>query len=150
MMNGYEATTKIRQLEGGDTVKIIALTASVFVNQHKNIIDAGCDTVMHKPFHIQEIFAALTKYLGVEFLFQEERRETARLPASKITPEMIAILSSTLRQQLFQAALELDTEEIDAIIEQIRPAEPDIATSLDAMVKNFQFEQILELVAVTD
>ena len=150
MMNGYEATTKIRQLEGGDTVKIIALTASVFVNQHKNIIDAGCDTVMHKPFHIQEIFAALTKYLGVEFLFQEERRETARLPASKITPEMTAILSSTLRQQLFQAALELDTEEIDAIIEQIRPAEPDIATSLDAMVKNFQFEQILELVAVTD
>lgn len=150
MMNGYEATTKIRQLEGGDTVKIIALTASVFVNQHKNIIDAGCDTVMHKPFHIQEIFAALTKYLGVEFLFQEERRETARLPASKITPEMIAILSSTLRQQLFQAALELDTEEIDAIIEQIRPAEPDIATSLDAMVKNFQFEQILELVAVTE
>ena len=150
MMNGYEATTKIRQLEGGDTVKIIALTASVFVNQHKNIIDAGCDTVMHKPFHIQEIFAALTKYLGVEFLFQEERRETARLPASKITPEMIAILSSTLRQQLFQATLELDTEEIDAIIEQIRPAEPDIATSLDAMVKNFQFEQILELVAVTE
>ncbi len=150
MMNGYEATTKIRQLEGGDTVKIIALTASVFVNQHKNIIDAGCDTVMHKPFHIQEIFAALTKYLGVEFLFQEERRETARLPASKITPEMTAILSSTLRQQLFQAALELDTEEIDAIIEQIRPAEPDIATSLDAMVKNFQFEQILELVAVTE
>jgi CheY-like chemotaxis protein len=149
-MNGYEATTKIRQLEGGDTVKIIALTASVFVDQHKNIIDAGCDAVMHKPFHIQEIFAALTKYLGVEFLFQEERRETARLPASKITPEMIAILSLTLRQQLLQAALELDTEEIDAIIEQIRPAEPDIATSLDAMVKNFQFEQILELVAVTD
>lgn len=149
-MSGYEATTKIRQLEGGDTVKIIALTASVFVDQHKNIIDAGCDAVMHKPFHIQEIFAALTKYLGVEFLFQEERRETVRLPTSKITPEMIASLSLTLRQQLLQAALELDTEEIDAIIEQIRPAEPDIATSLDAMVKNFQFEQILELVAVTD
>ena len=149
-MNGYEATAKIRQLEGGDAVKIIALTASVFVDQHKNIIDAGCDAVMHKPFHIPEIFAALTKHLGVQFIFQEERRETARLPALKITAEMIATLSLTLRRQLHQATLKLDTEEIDGIITQIRKTDSEIANSLDAMAKNFQFEQILELVAVME
>ncbi|MDD5755407.1 MAG: ATP-binding protein, partial [Methylococcales bacterium] len=50
VMNGYEATMKIRQLAGGDKVKIIALTASAFKEQHSNIIKAGCDAVLHKPF----------------------------------------------------------------------------------------------------
>ncbi len=61
IMDGYEATAKIRKLAGGDKVKIIALTASAFVEQHRDIVNAGCDAVLHKPFHIPEIFAALSK-----------------------------------------------------------------------------------------
>ncbi|MDD5755545.1 MAG: ATP-binding protein, partial [Methylococcales bacterium] len=40
-INGYEATTKIRQLKDSDKVKIIALTASVFKEQHQYIIEVG-------------------------------------------------------------------------------------------------------------
>lgn len=55
IMDGYQATAKIRQLANGDQVKIIALTASAFIEQHASIINAGCDGVIHKPFHAPKI-----------------------------------------------------------------------------------------------
>jgi PAS domain S-box-containing protein len=148
-MDGYEATAKIRQLKGGNTVKIIALTASAFKEQHQKIIDSGCDTVLHKPFHIPEIFAALTKYLGVKFIYQEEIAKTVTLSSLKMTTEMLTQLPLELRQQLHHATLQLDVEEIDSIIEQIRILTPEIADGLDELAKGFQFERIVQLVDLT-
>ncbi len=144
VMNGYAATAKIRQLSGGDTVKIIALTANVFTEQHENIIKAGCVAVLHKPFHVSEIVAVLTKYLGVKFIYQEP----VVTPSSviKITAEMVAMLPVEMRLQLHEAALQLDVEEIEIVIAQIYIIAPEVAESLDELVKSFQFEQIIALV----
>jgi signal transduction histidine kinase/CheY-like chemotaxis protein len=145
VMDGYEAAAEIRQRAGGDEVKIIALTASAFKEQHGDIINAGCDAVLHKPFHFPEIFAALIQYLGVKFIYQEEAVAPATLSSVKITAEMLTALPVELRQQLHEAALQLDTEVTDALITQIRAIAPDVATSLDELAKNYQFEQIIQL-----
>ncbi|MDD5216317.1 MAG: response regulator, partial [Methylococcales bacterium] len=144
VMDGYEATGKIRQLAGGNKVKIIALTASAFIEQHREIINAGCDAVLHKPFHIPEIFAALSKQLGVKFIY-ENAPVTASSPTSKITADMVATLPLALREELHEATLTLDTEAIDAVIVKIRALEPAMADSLEALAKGYQFEQITQL-----
>ena len=145
VMDGYEATAKIRKLAGGDKVKIIALTASAFIEQHRDIINCGCDAVLHKPFHIPEIFSALSKHLGVKFIYQDAP-VTASSPTSKITAEMLAtLLPLNLRQQLREAALELDMDKIDVVITQIRTFDSEIADSLEALEKGYQFEQIIQL-----
>jgi hypothetical protein len=59
---------------------------------------------------------------------------------------MLTILPVELRQQLREAALELDMDEIDTIISQIHILEPDIADSLEALAKGYQFEQIIQLI----
>jgi signal transduction histidine kinase len=146
VMDGYEATAKIRQLEGGDKVKIIALTASVFKEQHQHILDSGCDAVLHKPICMPEIFAALVKHLGVKFIYNDT--PTSAPTVTKITGEMLGQLPTDLLQQLHEAALKLDTEEVDAIITQIHPLAPEIADSLDALAKIFQFEQIIALITM--
>ncbi|MDD5754770.1 MAG: hypothetical protein PHN45_08475, partial [Methylococcales bacterium] len=51
-----------------------------------------------------------------------------------------------LRQQLREAVLELDMDEIDTIISQIHMLAPDIADSLEALAKGYQFEQIIQLI----
>ncbi len=143
VMDGYEATAKIRQLENSDDVKIIALTASAFSEERRGIINAGCDAVLVKPFHIPEIFAALTKNLGVKFIYQNN------LPASAtsltVTVEMLAKLPTELRQQLHDAALTLDTEETDTVIAQIRRLAPNVADALHELVQHYQFDQIIHL-----
>lgn len=143
VMDGYEAAAKIRQLKGGHDVKIIALTASAFREQHSSIINAGCDALLVKPFHIPEIFATLTKNLGVKFIYRDNSPTSASIPT--VTLEMLTKLPSELRQQLHEAALTLDTEETDAVIAQIRPLAPDVADALHALVQHYQFDQIIHL-----
>ena len=149
VMDGYEATVKIRQLEDGDAVKIIALTASAFKEQHGRIIDAGCDAVLHKPFQAQEIFAVLAKHLGVKFTFLDT---PALLPSliQETTVEMLDKLPEALRQQLHEAAQNLDTEETDAIIAQIHALAPEVGDGLQELAQQYQFDQIIHLTEAAD
>jgi PAS domain S-box-containing protein len=144
VMDGYEATQKIRQLENGRAVKIIALTASAFKEQHQNIINAGCDAVLHKPFLMSEIFAALTHHLGVEFIYQNTAESDSSI-ALELSAEALCKLPVDLRQQLHTAALNLDIEATEYMIAQIRALEPEIAEDLQVLAQNYEFEQIIRL-----
>lgn len=144
VMDGYQATATIRQLEGGAAVKIIALTASAFKEQHDKIINVGCDAVLHKPFHVPEIFATLAQYLEVEFIYQDK---SMPVPAAiqEITPEMLNKLPQDLLHLLHESAKNLDTEATEAIIGQIRQLDSELAASLQDLAQCFQFEQIIQL-----
>lgn len=144
LMNGYEAAAKIRQLDSGHDVKIIAMTASAFKEQHDSIINAGCDAVVIKPFHMSEVFAALTKHLGVKFIYRDNPAPTATAPLT-VTAAMLAKLPSALLQQLHEAAMTLDTEETETVIAQIRQLAPNSADALDELLKNYQYNQIIDL-----
>jgi CheY-like chemotaxis protein len=61
VMDGYEATRRIRALPGGDSVRIVALTASVLSEDRGEIIQAGCNEMFLKPFRITELFACMEK-----------------------------------------------------------------------------------------
>jgi CheY-like chemotaxis protein len=144
IMDGYQATKKIRQLEGGDKVKIVALTASVFKEQHEEMIKAGCDAVLHKPAPANEVFAALSQHLGVKFIYQEQPSP----PSSdkyELSYEMLSVLPLELRQKLHIAAANLDVDETDAVIAKIRKISPDIASSLEKLVQDYQFDQLIQL-----
>jgi PAS domain S-box-containing protein len=145
IMDGYQTTAKIRQLVGGNLVKIIALTASVFKEQHDSIINAGCDAILAKPFQAPEIFATLTHYLGVEFTYQDKPASVSST-VPEMTVERLSKLPLELRQQLHQAALNLDMEETDAVIALISGIAPDIANKLQELVRGYQFEQITQLI----
>lgn len=144
VMDGYDATAIIRHSQGGDKVKIIALTASAFKEQHGHIIDAGCDAVLHKPFHVQEIFATLGEHLALEFVYQEEEANTSE-PTEKVSIERFEKLPLDLRQQLQEYALQLDVEEMENVIKKIRDIDTKTANSLSQMVSNYQFEEIVVL-----
>ncbi len=147
IMDGYEATEKIRRLPNGNAVKIIAITASAFREQHNNIIKSGCDAVVHKPFQISEIFTTLTKVLGVKFIYNDMPISTTS-PSLETTVTSLRKLPLALRQQLREAALALDTEEIDMVINEISRLAPDIAVNLHELASCYQFEQIIHLTEV--
>jgi PAS domain S-box-containing protein len=149
VMDGYEATAKIRQLAGGSTVKIIALTASAFREQHGRIINAGCDAVLHKPFQVQEIFAALSQHLAVKFVYRDAPFPVSS-PSRETTVEMLDKLPTALRQQLHDAALNLDAEETDRAISQIRLTAPDVADGLQELAQQYQFDRIIRLTEAVD
>ena len=62
-MDGYTATRKIRQLEQqtGDHMPIIAITASVLVEDRKECFEAGMDEFLTKPLYPEALNAALAR-----------------------------------------------------------------------------------------
>ncbi|MEQ8474213.1 MAG: response regulator [Marinoscillum sp.] len=61
LMDGYTASRQIR--ENGINIPIIALTASVLLNDRKKIYDAGMDDFVMKPFNPEELLQKLIKYI---------------------------------------------------------------------------------------
>src|ERR1044071_7660500 len=49
VIDGWEATKRIRQMEGGDTVRIIALTAQAMAGDEQKALSIGCDDYLAKP-----------------------------------------------------------------------------------------------------
>jgi signal transduction histidine kinase/CheY-like chemotaxis protein len=151
VMDGYQATAKIRQLIGGKQVKIIAVTASVFKEQHDNIMQAGCDAVVHKPVQAAEVFNTMAQHLPVQFVYQEQSllENTATVSLTTATEKLTA-LPWPLCQQLHEAAVNLDIDETQILIEQIRLLTPELAEHLQELVQAFQFEQITQMLEKVD
>jgi CheY-like chemotaxis protein len=55
VLDGMEATRSILQLPGGNKVKIIAVTASAFKEQSGEMLEAGMDGFVRKPYRVDEI-----------------------------------------------------------------------------------------------
>lgn len=64
IMDGYEATKKIREIGYEITeVPIIALTASAMLSEKKQALDAGMNDFITKPFNPVELYTKLKRYL---------------------------------------------------------------------------------------
>ena len=72
VMDGYEATRQIKATEKGKQTPVIAVTASSFEDEHKNKIALEFQGYVRKPFHENELFAAIGKALGIGYIYEEE------------------------------------------------------------------------------
>ncbi|MCR5404444.1 MAG: response regulator [Butyrivibrio sp.] len=63
VMNGFEATRLIRNMERGDTVSIpiIALSANARDIDKKRSIECGMNTHIAKPFSVQELISTINE-----------------------------------------------------------------------------------------
>lgn len=63
VMDGLVATQLIRSMPGYATTPILAMTASVFVEERNQCLQAGMNDLVPKPVDPDALFAALTKWL---------------------------------------------------------------------------------------
>ena len=63
IMNGMEATQKIRQLPAMQSLPVIALTADAFEEQHHRFVEAGVDAVLIKPYKKSQVEAAIIEHV---------------------------------------------------------------------------------------
>jgi CheY-like chemotaxis protein len=145
VMDGYKATRRIRALPGGDRVKIAALTAGAFKEQHEEILAAGCDEVLHKPFRVQNIFDAMKKHLEVRYIY-EGAEDAEHVPSPVIlTATMMAKVPDEQKKALRVAAQKLDIAATEETIKEIRNEHQEIASRLQVLVRDFRFDRILAL-----
>jgi two-component system sensor histidine kinase/response regulator len=145
VMDGYEATRRIKATTKGQATVIVALTASAFEEDRSVILSAGCDDFVRKPFREVEIFEVLAKHLGVEFLYERTDADKALGENEDLDSRLAALaaLPEDQRRALHQAARAADAERLLEIINGLEAERPALAQALHSLVHNFRFDVIM-------
>lgn len=147
VMDGYEATKHIKAQVKGSATAVVALTASVLEEEKAIVLSAGCDDFLRKPFKENTIFETLTKHLGVKYIYEEMHLQKAENLTETLTTETFKIMPQEWIIRLSEAVLEANTEQIIILIQEIPESEAFLAKSLTKLVRQFQFEQIIDLIS---
>ncbi|MES9941885.1 MAG: response regulator [Candidatus Thiodiazotropha sp. 6PLUC2] len=142
VMDGTQATRRIRQLPNGREVKIVAVTASAFADQRREIVAAGMDDYVSKPYRAIEIYDCLSRHLGVKYLYADKPEPQQQ--SLTLTPEMIKVLPEALLKELREALLNLEPGRIYAAIQQVESYDKTLQQTLSRLAVQFNYPAILQ------
>jgi signal transduction histidine kinase/CheY-like chemotaxis protein len=142
VMDGREATRRIKSTPNGNSTVIIALTASSYEEERERILGVGCDDFLRKPFKEGVLFELIRKHLGAAFVYAEEG-----LPAAAPLPDQasLAALPRRLQAELRTALKQLDVDAVENAIEMVRVHDARLAAALTVLAKSFDFLRIAAL-----
>ncbi|MES2316380.1 MAG: transporter substrate-binding domain-containing protein [Pseudomonadota bacterium] len=149
VMDGIEATRRIRAQDGGAEVKIIAVTASAFRDERALIMAVGMDDFVSKPYREDEIFDCVALHLQVDFVradvaLAEALAKASALPALQAAD--FAPLPAELRSQLRAALMALDRGQLAAVVAEIETEWPELAAQIVSMTEAFKFREVCALI----
>ncbi len=145
VMDGREATKHIRQLPGGDTLPIIAITASSTLEDKDNLLASGFDDVVYKPFRGSKIIGCIEAQLGAKFIDEQPAViETSAQAIEKLDEEQLRAIPHETREAIRKAAIEGDIEQLQQLITALPDSLAELKTTLMSLADSFEFEILLE------
>ncbi|MFB2833514.1 PAS domain S-box protein [Floridanema evergladense] len=150
VMDGYEATKKIKsQPEGQDTI-IIAVTASALEEDRSLVLAAGCNDFVRKPFRDATIWEAMAKHLGLRYIYEDEKATNSPLTNSnhaniQLTSEVLQVMPSAWISQLHQASVSGDDAFANELIKQIPQEHNNLANALSILIDKYRLDTISDI-----
>lgn len=151
VMDGLEATQRIKETESGRSTVIAALTAHALEEEKEQILAAGCDDFVRKPFREHEIFGVMGKHLDLRYVYEDSGEKAVPVELEvDIRPERLAALPTDLLSRLHHAVIRLDTDHTLTLIEQITEQDTTIGGAFRALAKKLDYSRLLRLLEQTD
>ncbi len=146
ILDGYEATRKIKATERGRKTPVIAVTASAFEDEEKSVLATGVDGYLRKPVCPDDLFELIEKLLKARFLYKDPETapsESERAPL--IQQEDLASIPDSVRLEMRKALEEGEMLKLKGLIDRIKESDPRIAQGLLFLVKRYDYEQLGKL-----
>jgi len=144
VMDGLEATRRIRGLEGGREVRIVALSASVFKEDRDQVLAAGADDFEPKPIKFRSIFACMERHLGVRLVYGSAPDAETANQKGGLEADGLSRLPLPLRYSLEKALASLDPIRIAAEMDAVSSFDPALGTILKNHIDRFQYTSIIK------
>ncbi|MCP4116138.1 MAG: response regulator [Desulfobacteraceae bacterium] len=126
VMDGFEATGQIREIEGDDShMPIVAMTALAMKGDMERCIEVGMDDYIAKPIRKHALYSVLEKY------FSTEERSASHSEAPGVIDHEKALLNPEILMEISDA----DPEIIDALIHEFIKNAPPYMESLEEAVE---------------
>lgn len=153
VMDGFEATRRLRMLPNFKEVVVIAISASVFEFEQKQSLEVGCNDFLPKPFRVAELLEKLRIHLGLEWIYEDlETAQTQQKnvnvktknqnlqlippPAEEIAILLDLAMKGDLRSIAQRAA------KLEGLDEQLLP----FTNHLHQLAKEFKGKQIVDFI----
>ena len=148
IMDGSEATQRIKATTKGQATVVIAITASALEEEKTMILSIGCDDFVRKPFQEKTIFEIMAKHLAVSYVYESsDLNSCPENPAGE--PVNLTILLAAMSRKwiikLHEAALEADSQLVSRLLDKIPSSYVLELQTLRDWVNKFEFEKILDL-----
>jgi two-component system sensor histidine kinase/response regulator len=147
VMDGYEATRKIKASPNSRNTAIVAVTASAFEEDKKRILAAGADDYLSKPFKDAELFEIIGRLTGAEYLYEE----TSSLKVSETADDKVlmcktvAALPPDLVNQMRAAVESADIDQLNDLVLQLAKGQPLLAKQIQEMAARYEYEALTEI-----
>jgi len=146
VMDGVEATKRIKAMPEGENIVVIAVSASALDEQRVEVLEHGADAFIKKPVKEDELFEELRHHLGLKYIYREKEVApliTARPP--EITRNSVAGLTDDFKETLYQAAVIGNLDQLKELLTEAEEIDKDLADILRDRADNFDLKTLLEL-----
>jgi len=150
VMDGYEATKRIKASEEGSSVPVIAVTASAFEDDVQNVLKSGADICIRKPLSPEDVYEALGKLLGIRFLYADEPRTADTEQEPPPSMEALAALPEELIKAMRRAVEDGDIDELHTLVDRVREMNREVAEGLQKLVRQYDYAALSSLLSDGD
>jgi len=148
VMDGFEATRRIRKISKLKGVKVIGVSASAFDSNRKVSFQAGCDDFLTKPIQIDQLLESIRTHLGLAWLYKEQ--SVAASGEQKLSKKTtLPIPGKEYLQTLLEFAeighitgIQQTLEDMKRVDEKYIP----FVSEIEELAENFQFKQIVAMI----
>ncbi len=143
VLDGLQATRKIKARPNPPV--IVALSANAFEKDEELALKNGCDGFVRKPILENNIFETIANHLDVQYLYSEPKQLETSTIKSSLTVDELAVMPQAWLQELAQAALSLNEQHLEKLLQTIPPEHETLRTKILSLSQSFSFHQIVEL-----
>jgi CheY-like chemotaxis protein len=143
IMDGYEATRRIKATAAGDATPVIAVTASALEDDFERVMATGMFAYLRKPFRREDLFEMLGKCLGLHYVFADHTADTHGLvKATPLTAESITALPKDIVEAMRQAVEEGDMVRLTELVAQVEKIDSATARGLQVLTDRYDYEKL--------
>jgi PAS domain S-box-containing protein len=149
VMNGLEATRKIRAHPEGAKPVIIALSASALEQDKSSVMQSGMDGFLSKPCREDELLRAIQDHLHLNYIYANEQPDPHAKSVGTAKPshdfESLKSLGPELISKLQQAILNGEKHAIDELILRAAKNDAQSASTLKGLADRYEYDALLHL-----
>lgn len=143
VMDGKEATRRIKESGECGNVIILALTAHAMDEEIREIRESGFHDVVRKPYHEDEIFDMMAKYLDLKYIYEEDGGEG---PVKKeVSWDEVVEIPPEIMRELKVGTLALDMERIRRTAQEIERMNSDFGRIIQEKIEQYEYTSLLQL-----
>jgi len=153
ILNGREATHQIRQreqtrdangLKSAARTKIIAFTASAFIDDREQAIAAGYDDFISKPVSETHLLNSIAQHLNITYQYDLIKENGNLDQPEQSLLNLLSQMPQDWLKQLHDAANLCDDTGIEQLLKTSDAPSPVLIQLLENHIRNFNFEPLLE------